>query len=86
MIGVLHRHGIPAISDDRKAAGRALALRGVPFTNAERAALLDYCKTDVDALAPLLERMLPLIRRTNNGLGQALLRGRYSAAQANDPG
>jgi len=44
---------------------------------AERVALLDYCQSDVDALARLLPVMLP-----NIDLPRALLRGRYMAAVA----
>jgi hypothetical protein len=44
---------------------------------AEQAALLDYCESDVAALARLLPAMLPAI-----DLPQALLRGRYMAAAA----
>jgi hypothetical protein len=43
----------------------------------ERLALLDYCQTDVDALAKLLPAMLPEV-----DLPRALLRGRYMAACA----
>ena len=61
---------------------RDLVLRGGPWTETERRDILDYCATDVDCLGPLLERMLPGIRRTRQGFGQALLRGRYAAAVA----
>ena len=40
---------------------RELAMRGGPFTADERAALLDYCETDVEALARLFPKMLPHI-------------------------
>ena len=53
-----------------------------PWTAAERARILDYCQTDVDPMGALLERMLPGIQARPNGLGQALLRGRYMAAVA----
>ena len=56
---------------------RELAMRGGPYTSSERVALLDYCQTDVDALAGLLPAMLPRI-----DLPRALLRGRYMAAVA----
>ena len=39
--------------------------------------ILDYCESDVDALARLLPAMLPRI-----DLPRALLRGRYMAAAA----
>jgi hypothetical protein len=54
-----------------------LILRGGPWSDDERSAILDYCESDVVALARLLEAMLPKI-----DLGRALLRGRYMAAVA----
>jgi len=56
---------------------RKLVLRGGPWSDAERIAILDYCETDVEALARLLPAMLPKI-----DLPRALLRGRYMAAAA----
>src|SRR5262249_41815373 len=56
---------------------RQLAMRGGPFTAGEQEHLLDYCQSDVDALARLLPVMLPKI-----DLPRALLRGRYTAAAA----
>ena len=57
-------------------------MRGGPWSAAERRRILDYCQTDVDPMGALLERMLPGILARPNGLGQALLRGRYMAAIA----
>lgn len=83
LLSELAAHGIPAITSDQKEAGRALAGRGFPYTEAERRELLDYCQTDVDVLAPLLEVTLQWLRATDRlGLGHALLRGRYTCAQA----
>jgi hypothetical protein len=56
---------------------RDLALRGGPWSDAERLALLRYCETDVVALAKLLP---PMLRHID--LPRALLRGRYMAAAA----
>ena len=56
---------------------RELAQRPGQHNEAERAALLDYCESDVVALAKLLPSMLPKI-----DLPRALLRGRYMAAVA----
>jgi hypothetical protein len=53
-------------------------MRGGPYTEPERVALLDYCQTDVDALAKLLPAMVPTIH-----VPQALNRGRYMVAVAN---
>jgi hypothetical protein len=57
-------------------------MSGGPWSPAERQRILDYCQTDVDPLGALLERMLPAIQSRPNGLGQALLRGRYMVAVA----
>ena len=56
---------------------RALVLRGGPWSDAERAAILDYCESDVVALRKLLAVMVPRI-----DLPRAWLRGRYMAAAA----
>jgi DNA polymerase-1 len=81
LLAALSFFGMPAITSEEKSAGRALALQA-SWTPAERAALLDYCQTDVDPLGELLRRMLPAILERPAGLGQALLRGRYAAAVA----
>lgn len=82
LLGALSHHGIHSITSDEKKSMRELVLRGGPWTVAERRDILDYCATDVVCLGPLLERVLPRIRRTAQGFGQALLRGRYTAAVA----
>lgn len=76
--GLLHTlgyYGLDSISAVEKDEMRELAIRGGPYSDAERVALLDYCQTDVDALAKLLPKMLPAI-----DLPRALLRGRYMGA------
>jgi hypothetical protein len=77
LLGALTYFGLDAIDAAEKDEMRQLAMRGGPYTAAEQQALLDYCQTDVDALARLLPRMLPHI-----DLPRALLRGRYMAAAA----
>jgi DNA polymerase-1 len=67
-------HGIGAVEKEEM---RALVLRGGPWTDAERAQILDYCESDVAALTRLLPVMVPSI-----DLLRALLRGRYMAAAA----
>src|SRR6516164_6478268 len=56
---------------------RSLILRGEPWSDNERAAILDYCGDDVAALERLLPAMLPRL-----DLPRALLRGRYMKAAA----
>ena len=91
LLTCLSFHGLPSITKAEKQAGRALVMRGGPWTAAERTEVLDYCQSDVDPLGPLLARMLPSIRTAHGaprpedaelGFGQALLRGRYMAAVA----
>jgi hypothetical protein len=77
LLGALTHYGLDGISAAEKGAMRELAMRGGQYTPAEKTALLDYCQSDVDALAKLLTVMLPFI-----DLPRALLRGRYMAAAA----
>ena len=77
LLGALVYHGLPAMDAVEKTAMRDLAIRGGPFTDDERRALLDYCAEDVNALGRLLPRMLPRI-----DLPRALLRARYGWAVA----
>jgi hypothetical protein len=77
LLGAQAYYGLDGIASSEKEEMRQLAMRGGPYTEEERVALLDYCQTDVDALARLLPVMLPRI-----DLPRALLRGRYMAAAA----
>jgi hypothetical protein len=77
LLGALAYHGLGAIDAAEKKELRDLAIRGGPYTTAERVALIDYCESDVIALARLLPAMLPKI-----DLPRALLRGRYMSAVA----
>ena len=77
LLGALVYHGLPAMDGAEKQSMRDLAIRGGPFTDDERKALLDYCAEDVHALERLLPRMLPRI-----DVPRALLRGRYGWASA----
>ena len=77
LLGALAYHGLDGIGAVEKDEMRALILRGGPWSDIERTAILDYCESDVAALARLLPAMLPRI-----DLPRALLRGRYMAAVA----
>jgi hypothetical protein len=79
LIGALVAYGLDTIGAEEKAAMRDLVLRGGPWSPQERAAILHYCESDVDALARLLPAMLA---RRQIDLPRALLRGRYMAAAA----
>ena len=77
LLGALAYHGLDGIGAVEKDEMRALILRGGPWSDAERASILDYCESDVAALARLLPAMMPQI-----DLPRALLRGRYMVAVA----
>lgn len=77
LLGALTYFGLDAIGTTEKTEMRDLVLRGGPWSAEERRAILDYCESDVDALARLLPAMLPRI-----DLPRALVRGRYMAAAA----
>ena len=77
LLGALAHYGLDGIGAVEKEEMRDLILRGSPWTNREQTEILDYCESDVAALARLLPVMLPDI-----DLPRALLRGRYMAASA----
>ena len=57
LLGALAWYGLDAIDAAEKEAMRELALRGAPWTDAEKRELLDYCESDVIALDRLLDAM-----------------------------
>ena len=77
LLGALAAYGLPGLASSTKDDMHRLAIRGGPFSAAEREELQAYCVTDVDALERLLPAMLPQI-----DLPRALLRGRYMGAVA----
>ena len=77
LVGALIYFGVDTVGAQTKDAMRDLVLRGGPWSETERADILQYCASDVDALERLLPAMLPRI-----DLPRALLRGRYTAAAA----
>jgi hypothetical protein len=77
LLGALTFFGLDSIGATEKEEMRALILGGGPWSEEQRAAILDYCEGDTRALERLLPAMLPAI-----DLPRALLRGRYMAAAA----
>jgi len=77
LLGALAWYGLDSIAAAEKDSMRLLVQRGSPWTGAERQALLDYCESDVAALA----RLLPAIDGELD-VPRALLRGRYMKAAA----
>ncbi len=72
LLAALSFFGIGTMGVAEKEQMRSLAIRGGPFTEDEKTALLDYCQEDVLATAKLFEAMRPQI-----DLPRALIRGRY---------
>jgi hypothetical protein len=75
LLGALLHYGLPTIGGEQKDAMRDLVLTGGPWRLAERLAILDYCESDVVALAHLLSAT-----QTQLDWPRALLRGRYMQA------
>ena len=75
LLGAMVHFGLRSIAVEEKASMRELILSQGPWTTAQEAAILDYCQSDVDALALLFNKMEPLI-----DWPRALLRGRYMKA------
>ncbi len=75
LLGALMHFGLPTIGGEQKDAMRDLVLTGGPWSPAEQLAILDYCESDVVALAELLSAMQDQI-----DWPRALLRGRYMKA------
>ena len=77
LLGALAYHGLDGIGALEKDEMRAWSCAGVLGPTSSGRQILDYCESDVAALARLLPAMLPKI-----DLPRALLRGRYMAAVA----
>ena len=75
LLAALTHYGLSGIEAVEKREMIELILRGGPWSQKEKADLLEYCESDVIALRKLLPVMLPKIR-----LPYALLRGRFAGA------
>jgi DNA polymerase-1 len=77
LIGAMTYFGLDTVGAAEKDEKRKLVLAGGPWSQEERAEILDYCESDVVALERLLLAMLPRI-----DLPRSLLRGRFMTAVA----
>jgi hypothetical protein len=77
LLDALTYFGLDGIGATEKEEMRDLVLRGGQWSNQEKADILDYCESDVTAIARLLPALFPTI-----DLPRAILRGRYMAAVA----
>jgi DNA polymerase I len=80
LIGALRYYGLNTISTKQKDAARERVMQGWPFTPEEREWILKYCLSDVEALLPLLQRILRDMSALD--LGVALHHGEFAAASA----
>jgi hypothetical protein len=77
LIGALAFRGLAHLDAGEKETMRFLVMERASWSAPEKAAIVDYCQSDVDALAALLPHMAPEL-----DVPRALLRGRYMAAAA----
>ena len=77
LLGAMAYFGLDAIDSKRKDDLRKRIMQGWPFSDTERADILKYCASDVDAMVRLLPKLLPQIE-----LKVALYRGAFVAASA----
>lgn len=82
LLGAARHYGIDTICAEEKETMRDLVMSGGPWSGKERAAILDYCASDVELLRPLLTAMAPELTATSQRLGHAVWRGRYMGAVA----
>jgi DNA polymerase-1 len=82
LLDLAKRYGFNTMTEARKAAGRDLAMRGGPWTEAEQAEMLEYCLDDARTCRDVFLTMLPEVTAPKHGLAQALLRGRVMRACA----
>jgi hypothetical protein len=78
LLAALATFGLDTIGAIEKKEWRDIIVRGPPWTDDERAGILDYCESDVDALA----RLFPAMHAHGIDMSRALLRGRYIIAVA----
>ena len=69
-LAALAHHGVAGIDAREKTAMRDLILSGGPWDAADRAAILDYCQSDIDALTKLLPAMGERLARRVLDLGK----------------
>jgi DNA polymerase-1 len=77
LLGALAYFGIDSIGAKRKDDMRKRIIEGWPFSPEEREKILNYCLSDIDALALLLPKLLPHVE-----LDTALHWGEFAAVSA----
>ena len=64
ILGAAAYFNVPSIAAEEKELMRELILGGGPWSESERAAILDYCASDVALLRPLFTAMAPQFAAT----------------------
>lgn len=85
LLGALMHHRLSTIGAEAKEEMRYLIMyrASMLWTAAERKQIIEYCESDVVALARLAPRMVEyILRNGDQSLSQALFRGRYMIAAA----
>lgn len=82
LIGALSWFKLDAMTAEEKTEWRDLILSGGPWSHEQKAGILAYCETDVEALDRLLPRLTHALQARPHWLQHALLRGRYIRAVA----
>jgi DNA polymerase-1 len=82
LIGALTWFKLDAMSAEEKTEWRDRILSGGPWSHDERAGILDYCQSDVEALDKLFPRLAHALHSRPHWLTHALHRGRYMRAVA----
>lgn len=77
LLRALAHFGLSGIAAEEKAFWRKRIIDGRPYTEADAAGILAYCKTDVDALAVLVPRLAEALGIRPYWPEHALHRGRY---------
>ena len=77
LIGALNHFGFDTVGEKYKDDMRKRILEGRPFSQEERAKILDYCFSDVIQLGPLLEKLLAHV-----DLDRGLHWGEFAAVSA----
>lgn len=73
LLGALTWFGLDSLAAVEKQSMRELILRGGSYSAEERTQILNYCESDVEALAKLLPKIVARLRN----LEQALHRGQF---------
>jgi len=80
LLGALTYFGLAAIDSEEKTTMRDLILSTGPWNKKEKKSILDYCQTDVDALAHLLPALVRKLFDRPFWLEHALNRGKFAMA------